>query len=230
MSVLYSRKMDQGLNQQSYYDVLEIPRSATQEEIHQAYLRAKTTYSPNSPALYSIFSPEEAEQLLVMIHEAYMVLSNPSRRKHYDDQLVNGASSESAPTLSLVETKPTVEIKRGSPTEPGPDPKSGSGFARTLFSHYAVNSELESEIQNQTVFDGLFLKKIREYKNVTLEQLASHTRIGKNYLTAVEANDFHALPAAVFVRGFINQYARVLNLDPKRVVDSYMKLVKENLG
>src|SRR5438105_4035681 len=69
---------------QNYYELLEISASASQEEILKAYNRARATYGHNSPALYSLFNKEEAQELLRFIDEAYMVLSNQFKRKQYD--------------------------------------------------------------------------------------------------------------------------------------------------
>ena len=45
--------------------------------------------------------------------------------------------------------------------------------------------------------------------------MAAQTRVKLEYLQAIERNDFSGLPAAVFVKGFIRSYARVLELDPQ---------------
>ena len=62
----------------NYYEILEVAIDAPPHEIHRAYQRAKTTYSSENPALYSMSSPEEARELLRLIEEAYTVLGNPS--------------------------------------------------------------------------------------------------------------------------------------------------------
>ena len=54
--------------------------------------------------------------------------------------------------------------------------------------------------------------------------MAEVTKIRKGYLRALEENDFDGLPAAVYVRGFISEYARVLGLDTQMVAKSYMAL------
>src|SRR5271154_4921898 len=72
------------IHDQTYYELLEIDSSATQEEILKAYNRARATYGHNSPALYSLFNKEEAQELLRLIDEAYAVLSNQFKRRQYD--------------------------------------------------------------------------------------------------------------------------------------------------
>src|SRR5690349_7758654 len=74
----------------NYYEILEVQQDAAQHEIHKAYQKAKTTYSQDNPALYSMFSQEEARELLRMIEEAYSVLGNQTMRKTYDESLSRG--------------------------------------------------------------------------------------------------------------------------------------------
>ena len=55
---------------------------------------------------------------------------------------------------------------------------------------------------------------MRKYKKVKLEDFSQQTCISIRYLYAIENNNYNALPAAVFVRGYIHQYCKTLNLDP----------------
>ena len=66
---------------------------------------------------------------------------------------------------------------------------------------------------------GQQLKKAREYRNLTLEKAAEATRIRRNYLQALEADDFSAIPSPVQARGFLRNYAEYLNLDLDQIVD-----------
>ena len=77
-----------GSKTQNYYEILEVATDAPDHEIRAAYLRAKDTYSPDSPALYSMFTKEEAEQLQDLIEEAFLVLGDQSKRQKYDMKLM----------------------------------------------------------------------------------------------------------------------------------------------
>lgn len=218
---------------QSHYDVLEIPVTAGQHEIHQAYIRAKSTYSSDSPALYTMFTPEEAQALVALIEEAYTVLGHQGKRHEYDLKM----GFQNAPTVveksvapvteHSIEIKPLVtknedgwlgQVKIHKRKDDLPE-----GFARTKFSVYQINNALEEELKTVTDCDGGFLQKVRHYKGVKLEQLCDEIRVTKATLVALESNDIEALPAAVFVRGYVLQLARVLGIDEKRISDAYMK-------
>jgi curved DNA-binding protein CbpA len=216
---------------QNYYEILEVAASAGPTEIYQAYQRAKATYSPSSPALYTMFTPEEANQLLGLIEEAYQTLSNKTRRRDYDIQIgiTKAAPAKSAAGSTPMTSRPTskteetwsgqVRIIRKKDDLP-------QGFARTKFSVYEIKPEIEDEIKTVAECDGQFLQKIRLYKGVNLEQLSEEIKVGKTLLVALEANDIDGLPIAVFTRGFVIQFAKVLHVNDKQLADAYMKYFK----
>ncbi|MGH9798203.1 MAG: helix-turn-helix domain-containing protein, partial [Candidatus Polarisedimenticolia bacterium] len=67
------------------------------------------------------------------------------------------------------------------------------------------------------------LRDERQRRRQTLEGIAEKTKIRRAYLQAIEEERFGDLPAAVFVRGFIREYARSLGLPGDEVVRQYMK-------
>ncbi|MBI5644316.1 MAG: polysaccharide biosynthesis tyrosine autokinase [Deltaproteobacteria bacterium] len=74
-------------NEKNYYEILEISLSATPDEIELAYRKAKTLYSEDSVAVYSLYTSEEREQKLSELLDMYSTLSDPSKRRAYDDYL-----------------------------------------------------------------------------------------------------------------------------------------------
>jgi cytoskeletal protein RodZ len=55
-----------------------------------------------------------------------------------------------------------------------------------------------------------------------LREIADVTKISIRYLEALEGDRFDILPAPVFARGFLREYARYVGLDPDEVVNSYI--------
>jgi flagellar biosynthesis protein FlhG len=86
------------------------------------------------------------------------------------------------------------------------------------------------EITPDTEFDGALLKAMREARGLDLKQIAKRTKISLQYLEALEDDDFGALPALVYVRGFVSELAKCLALDPAHVSHSYVRRVRRNLG
>lgn len=60
---------------------------------------------------------------------------------------------------------------------------------------------------------GEFFKQVRETKGLTLDDVASKTRIRTDFLQALEDGNFSKLPDQVFAKGFVRTYARSLGLD-----------------
>jgi len=94
--------------------------------------------------------------------------------------------------------------------------------------NYDVNIEFEQTIENCTEYTGEFLKEIREYKGVTIERMADMTKISKTYIRNIETNDFGKLPAEVYTRGFVYQFAKSLKLNPELVATSYIHYMKQS--
>lgn len=70
---------------------------------------------------------------------------------------------------------------------------------------------------------GSYLKEVRESKGIGLEEAAGVTRIGKNYLLAIEGEAFDKLPSAVYIKGFLRVYAGYLGLSGDEIVAMYDK-------
>jgi cytoskeleton protein RodZ len=69
---------------------------------------------------------------------------------------------------------------------------------------------------------GEEMRKEREIRSISLKEIADATKISKRYLEAIEKDDYKVLPAAVFTRGFVREYARYLGLNPDEAVNRYL--------
>ena len=68
---------------------------------------------------------------------------------------------------------------------------------------------------------GEILKKRREELGRDLREISNTLKIKHAYLKAIEDGDREMLPAEVYVKGYIHEYARILNLDPESVINAY---------
>ena len=271
----------------NYYEVLEIPSTSKTEEIYQSYLRAKLAYSQDSLALYSLISHDECKNVLDLVEEAYSILSDPMKRKRYDEArginrefnainynvlsdhaamargesiFFNSAPSSNSSGNSNSSTSNgdngyhnsnNSSITSMLREEFTLNSQSSASISTTEFSlktsqvlsnttnvtklvtqkrfalDYVVNAAFEKEIDDTTDFTGEFLHKIREYKNVDLERLSDMTKVSRLYLQSIENEDYDKLPASVYVRGFVFQYAKCLKLKPEIVANSYVARMKK---
>ena len=223
----------------NYYEVLEVSPQASQTEIQVAYQKAKATYSLSNPEIYNIFSKQEAQAWVEIIEEAFLVLGSPKNREAYSRRfdsptrvvatdLPNFAMEEAEVVEEVEEVVIEEELDDISHLPPVKEEESRplpSGTGSTSLSQYNINPGIEEAIEKQDLFDGLFLKKIRTYKNVDIQDFSKKTCIALRHLYAIENNNFSVLPAPVFVRGYIIQYCRILDLNEPKVVKSFMSLL-----
>jgi cytoskeletal protein RodZ len=85
---------------------------------------------------------------------------------------------------------------------------------------------MEEKIKKAEQVNGAFLKMVREYKRVSQEEIMDRLKISKNYLAALEEDNIAKLPANVFVRGFVIQYAKTLKLDHDKIAGAYMEFLR----
>jgi cytoskeletal protein RodZ len=68
---------------------------------------------------------------------------------------------------------------------------------------------------------GEHLKREREMRGVSLQEVSAATRISTRFLEAIENEEWDELPGGVFNRGFIRSIARFLGLDEDGLVAEY---------
>ena len=68
---------------------------------------------------------------------------------------------------------------------------------------------------------GEFFRQVREAKGLTVEEVASKTRIRSDFVKALEDGNFAKLPDQVFARGFVRSYARSLGLDEEDAINRF---------
>ncbi len=69
---------------------------------------------------------------------------------------------------------------------------------------------------------GDWLRRQREMREISLRDIADRTKISLRYLQAMEDNRFDLLPAPIFAKGFLREYARYVGLSPDEVVNHYL--------
>lgn len=72
---------------------------------------------------------------------------------------------------------------------------------------------------------GNLLRESRESRGESREDAARVTRIGKNYLAALEEDAFDRLPSPAYVKGFLRAYGKHLGLSPDDLVSRYEEQV-----
>jgi flagellar biosynthesis protein FlhG len=192
------------LDRASLYDVLGVSRSANDEEVRRAYKRVKEMYAPGSLATSSLLTETQLAAQRTRLDEAYDSLLDPLRRRAYDLSTFAEADAKKTPEAS---PKPAVVAEQA-----------------------MLQHELAREIGPETEFTGALLRKVREAHGVEIADISDRTKIGKAHLVAIEEEEFTALPAPVYVRGFVAELAKYLRLDPPQVQRTYLRRMRERLA
>jgi flagellar biosynthesis protein FlhG len=200
---------------ESLYDVLGVGPRASAEQIERAYRHAVGLYDEDALATYSLFGPEERRAHKARVQEAYDVLRDPVRRGEYDERqrllgapglgVVTAASAAAArdgASATMSTGLPPLRVPGSVPTPPPPAP-----------------AVLPDPVR------GADLRAVRERSGVSLRDIAATSKVGVRFLEYIESDRFDRLPAPVYLRGFVQEYARVVHLDPRRTADSYLAYV-----
>ena len=95
----------------------------------------------------------------------------------------------------------TADTPPSGPAVPGADPAAGKRPNRQPpWEKEAVSSESGSF--------GDWLRRQRELREISLRDIAERTKISLRYLEAMEEDRFDALPAPIFAKEFLREYAR----------------------
>jgi flagellar biosynthesis protein FlhG len=190
---------------QTLYEMLELEPGASDEEIRRAHRRQREVYAGESMAVAGLYSPDGLAQVQDRIEEAYDTLLDSSRRHTYDLNLFpSGVPSRAvAPVPAQVPAQSTPAAGH-SQLPPVPDLP-------------------EPAIGPDTEITGSLLRRLRESRGISLQDIAARTKVGATHLRNVEEERWDALPAEVYLRGFLVEFARYMRLDIAQVTSSYLQ-------
>ncbi len=219
--------------QPSLYDLLGVARGASQEEIEHAYRTAAAMYGPGSFASYSLLREAEREETFGKIEDAFRTLSDPEKRRSYNRSITDSA-------IQLVRRrKPAAE----KPTQEPDVPKTiwQRVYLPLRGRQGSVEAESRPELvdpqeqpkeplfgQEYSLSTGQYLKHVRQTKGISLSGISEVTKIGVQYLEALEDGEYLKLPRGSYLTYIIAAYAKVLNLDAKSVVSDFRARNAEN--
>jgi cytoskeleton protein RodZ len=72
------------------------------------------------------------------------------------------------------------------------------------------------------------LRKEREQRSISLDDISLSTKIGTRMLRALEEEKFEQLPGGIFNKGFVRAYARHLGLDEEQTIADYLAALGES--
>lgn len=217
--------------EKNHYLTLDLTPGVTQNEILHAYNRAKSTYSSNSLAAYSVMDEVDNAAVLQEIEEAYLILGNPNKRREYDVRM-------GFQTWGGVEDK----AKKYADFVPRGVQSSGSIASSQIVQsvdkkkHLAAvpnlpesekNADFEKEMSEVKELTGAFLRSVRIYKKLSQEQLAQLCKLSVHNLAIIEDENGDEMTHPTYVRGHVVLLAQMLGLpDPNGLAKTYIARMK----
>ncbi len=189
---------------QNYYELLEIYPGASEEEVRRAFKQIKSWFGLDAIACQGICSDSERDHFQKLAEIAHSQLVDRSKRREYDK--LNFPNGFTIASDEEIRKKKSIAGKVTATQESLP----------------------KVELTDDDFVDGLFLAKIRTRRNVDLEDISNRARVSMRYLKAIEENRFDDLPAAVFTRGFVIEFARFLKINPVQAASDFMSLYNEH--
>jgi flagellar biosynthesis protein FlhG len=188
--------------EQTYYEILETEPGVSDEEVRRAYRSIKDIYASGSLVISGLYEDHELAELHARVNAAHDTLFAPDRRRLYD--------------LALPEADLARAVRAAANAGRRPPPAMGP----TAPEERADTSEIAFDPDAEVT--GEFLRKVRQSRGIELGDISQRTKISERYLRALEDEVFTDMPAVVYVRGYIMEYARALRLDAPRVTESYL--------
>ncbi len=211
--------MIQSFREKNYYQILDLPPHASPYQVRRAYKEALEIYHKDSLVSYSLFTPEERQEIRTRIDDAFSTLMDEDRRAEYDRLLGSNRKSPEGPR-SLEMSPPPAPTLDLAPSE-------GSTQVMAIMQEElqarAKASPAVQFLMAQEVVTGVDLKRVREELLLSLEQIAEQTKIRIHFLRALEADDDAPFSSRQHLKGFLKAYLRSLQLDAEPVASRYLK-------
>ena len=79
----------------------------------------------------------------------------------------------------------------------------------------------------ETVAFGEGLRRERERRSISLDEIAATTKIGTRLLRALEEEQFDLLPGGIFNKGYVRAYAKYVGIDEEKAIAGYLQAAQE---
>jgi len=203
-----------------FYEVLNLRVDATDQEVRNAYTLAVATYHPDALASYGVLSAEERRSVLDRIKKAFETLGDAEARQSYD-ALILPTRPEFQQRAFFRKSTEKLEIEDAAEEE-----KFWDRLRSILFPAKSKKKKPEpgngndrqdwQALQQSRYFYGEYLKRIREERGLTLENVAQISGIDPGILRLLEEEETASLPGGKETYNLVRRYASYLGIDAEK--------------
>ncbi len=96
-----------------------------------------------------------------------------------------------------------------------------SGVEKTMKAFMESASKDDQQHSSVAIGVGSELRKARESNQLSQMDVAEQLYLDKSIISALERDDYSALPEAIFVKGYIRSYSHLVGLNPETLIKLY---------
>jgi transcriptional regulator with XRE-family HTH domain len=159
----------------------------------------------------------DAEELFRVLQESPLLARNYALRAERRDRPPSHYREAFSPRATTGAAPVSHQSPPGSDGE-GVDSARAAAYSRSAGAPRRGTSRLHPMAKGSF---GETLKREREMRGVSLEEIAAATRISTRFLLALENEQWEKLPGGVFNRGFVRAVARYLGMDEEALIAEY---------
>lgn len=172
----------------NYYQLLGVDREASDQELREAYVRAKDHCRNGGDAFYSLSSDDDLKEYQELIELAYFTLIDEKRRINYNNSLSCKLSSSVCPAVVHVQ-------------------KTAKPSMRADYMEYWEELYPKTELSL-----GKKLMKLREYCQLSITDIWRYTKLNVDFIRNLESDRYSELPALVYTKGLLKTYLQFYSL------------------
>ena len=87
-----------------------------------------------------------------------------------------------------------------------------------------------NKISYKSDYIGQQLRQTRQTQNISLEEVSKKLNINLKYLAAIENGQLNKLPAGIYKKNFLREYAQFLKMNPTELLESFNSEIKSKPG
>lgn len=76
---------------------------------------------------------------------------------------------------------------------------------------------------------GQYLRREREMRGVSLDEVSQETKVKRQFLEVIEAGEHRGLPSPIYVRGFLRSYAAFIGLEAGDILQRYQEALDQQV-
>lgn len=129
--------------------------------------------------------------------------------------------------LTEMNRYPTSTSLAGAHFEESPSPTTATTVSQPEEKIEATQEVVAEPVEeNNLLTPGAYLRQAREQSNMSMQQVADRLYLDMGVIKALETDNYERLPPAIFVRGYLRNYAKLMEIAPEKIMAAHEQMVQ----